>query len=43
MQAAAGKMVAWFQAEVAKQDGVKNLIVFQHTPVLRQGSGEAEV
>jgi 3',5'-cyclic AMP phosphodiesterase CpdA len=45
VQAEAGKMEAWFRTELAKakQDGVKNLIVFQHIPFFVKDPGEAEV
>ena len=45
VQAEAAKMEAWFRTELAKakQDGVKNLIVFQHIPFFVKDPNEAEV
>jgi 3',5'-cyclic AMP phosphodiesterase CpdA len=45
VQQEADKMEAWFRTELAKarQDGVKNLIVFQHIPFFVKDPNEAEV
>ena len=45
VEAEAGAMETWFRTELAKakQDGVKNLIVFQHIPFFVKDPGEAEV
>jgi 3',5'-cyclic AMP phosphodiesterase CpdA len=45
VEAEAGAMEAWFRTELAKakQDRVKNLIVFQHIPIFVNDPGEAEV
>ena len=45
VQAEAAKMEDWFRTELAKakQEGVKNLIVFQHIPFFVKDANEAEV